>query len=223
MPQHQVGRLGPGEPGVGGEQRPSLVAARRPARRPGGPATAARSISVEPTASPSMRRRAASAARRRASSTAAGEAALPGPGDGGPHQRRAEVVEGGDHRVGPHRTHGRRPRGEVPGLRVEAQARCRTRRPRGRSRSCRAGARRSARSCGRSAGTRASEESDRRPWPTVTRTAVAGDPSRRRRPVGAGPEPAMPGERRPYSAGMREQVTGSVSTRSRGRKRSRRC
>ncbi len=75
MPDHQVGRLRPGEAGVGGEQGPSLVAsaALSAARRA---SDAARSISGDAVASPSMRRNAASAADWRASSTVAGEAAL---------------------------------------------------------------------------------------------------------------------------------------------------
>ncbi len=47
---------------------------------------------------------------------------VPGRGDDGADQVGVEVVERGDHGVGSHRPHGRRPGGEVAGLGAEAQA-----------------------------------------------------------------------------------------------------
>ena len=76
MPDHQVGRLRPGEAGVGGEQRPTFVATGGGLGGPAGQRGGPRHLRAIPRPN-----RACAAARhrqptRRASSTSAGEAAL---------------------------------------------------------------------------------------------------------------------------------------------------
>ena len=79
MPDHQVGWLGPGQAGVGGEQRTSLVAfggaLGGPAGQRRGPFHLGRADGVTEHAAAARRR----PPSRRASSTVAGDAARPRP------------------------------------------------------------------------------------------------------------------------------------------------
>ena len=124
VPEHEVGCLGPGEAGVPGEQRAAPRTVRQRARRPARASSAARAISADSIAvaeHPSQRgvrgHRAAPRARPPVarSPTPAGIAARTSAG--AKLKKVATTVSAATAPIG------RRPRGEVAGLRGEAEVR----------------------------------------------------------------------------------------------------